>query len=80
MLLNNKTKDYMGISTNYLCPEKVDFFVQGMLSSDDTWFIQIAVRECTQSYIDEKYNKTKKCMNMSESARVAKQLKLNIVF
>jgi hypothetical protein len=26
MLQNNVTKDYLGIRTNYLCPDKVDFF------------------------------------------------------
>jgi len=50
--------------------------VQGMLSSENAGFIQIAVRECSQSYLDKKYNYAKKCKPISESDRVGGNLKL----
>ncbi len=35
----NATHDFLGITTKYLCPEKIDFYVQGMLSAEQTGFI-----------------------------------------
>jgi hypothetical protein len=46
-LLQNGSQDYLGITTKYVCPENRDFYVQGMLSSENAGFIQIAVRECS---------------------------------
>ena len=76
----NASNDFLGIYSNYLCPEKIDFYVQGMFSAEKVGFIQIAIRECNQDQLDLKYNKTRKCKPQSESDRISGQLKLNLVF
>jgi hypothetical protein len=35
----NATNDFLGIYSNYLCPEKIDFYVQGMFSAEKVGFI-----------------------------------------
>jgi len=50
-----------------------------MQSSESSKFIQIAIKECNQAYLDMKYNKTKKCKPQSESDRVAAFVKLQLV-
>jgi len=78
--INNEDDDYLGISTDFLCPKRINYEIQGVFSGELSKFIQISVKECSQKQLDLKYNKTKKCMNESEIIRVAGHLKLYLVF
>jgi hypothetical protein len=53
--LSEGSSDYLGIQQFYLCPETVNFYIQGSLAGQSTQFIQMAVRECSQSQLDLKY-------------------------
>lgn len=75
----NKTEDYLGIQSYYLCPQDYNYTVQGSFSGETTKFIQIAARECNQKVLDAKYNKTQKCAETHEMLRVAAQLKLYLI-
>jgi hypothetical protein len=79
LLQTNISADYLGIKSDYLCPEHNDFYVQGMFSSEDAQFIQIAIRDCSQETLDTKYNKTIKCMSKEKSLYAVNRIKLSLV-
>ena len=53
--------------------------MQGSFASQTSKFIQVAVRDCNQTYLNVQYNYTKQCANASEIARVSSLLKLYFV-
>ncbi|CDW76806.1 UNKNOWN [Stylonychia lemnae] len=53
--------------------------VSGSFAVEQAKFIQIAIRDCNQTYLNEKYNNTKQCKSKDEITRVASFLKLYII-
>ncbi|CDW87692.1 UNKNOWN [Stylonychia lemnae] len=77
--LNPGGQDYLGLKTGYQCPKDINYQIKGTFSGQQSKFIQASVRDCNQTYLDEVYNKTKKCKSPKEIARVSSLLKLYFV-
>ena len=71
--------DYLDVQTTFVCPENVNFTIQGSVSSQLIKFLYISVNECDQQELDLKYNGTKKCKPYDDILRVAGHLKLNLI-
>ncbi|CDW84441.1 UNKNOWN [Stylonychia lemnae] len=73
------TKCEQGIYDSFQCPERVNFQIGGSFAVQKSKFIQVAIRDCNQTYLNEKYNKTKQCKSKDEISKVAQFLKLHII-
>ncbi|CDW83536.1 UNKNOWN [Stylonychia lemnae] len=71
--------DYLGIINGYQCPKDVNYQIKGSFSGEQTKFIQLSVRDCNQTYLNEAYNKTKQCKSKKEIERVSANLKMYFV-
>ncbi|CDW80648.1 UNKNOWN [Stylonychia lemnae] len=71
--------DYLGIKDGYLCPKTINYQIKGSFSGEQSKFIQLSVRDCNQTYLDEVYNHTKKCKSKKEIEKVSSNLKLYFV-
>ncbi|CDW78736.1 UNKNOWN [Stylonychia lemnae] len=64
------TIDYLNIIKSYECPQNFNFQLQGSYSAEASRQIQVGVFPCNQTFLDIKYNKTKKCKSIEEQYRV----------
>ncbi|CDW71381.1 UNKNOWN [Stylonychia lemnae] len=71
--------DYLGIKDGYQCPKTINYQIKGSFSGEQSKFIQLSVRDCNQTYLDEVYNHTKKCKSKQEIERVSSFLKIYFV-